>query len=1071
MDRKKSVKTIVQSIAKRFLLGLSLSILTATAVAGDFQGPGEPSDLPLPSSMTLVEYERVLYKWILDREYTKRGWSKDKEVRDTGPYLDQVYYGTHPAVRIYYSPEVMTWLLKGRPSNEPIPDGAMIIKEMFTPPAVIYQELADDPEYVDPEDYEKLISGMVNNWTIMIKDSKGSSDGWFWGSVGLPSGKTTIRESIAGQIDTPKNRKHDFLRYSGFGMPCIRCHASAESELTFSDLLNIEGQPGDPLIFKVDDSWRTPEYIASAYPLCKLKDKKFVKKHFYLPEKNSAGIVKRPPADDSIQCPPLPGKLSAEAPIVFNDHDFRDNKSFVIPAKPEKKPNALFLETFDQFPNMKRIDVAKFPAAWMDHVTMPEDHPTKYITSDNCIGCHGGLGGAPNRNVMFVPNQNGKAKDGFNISEYGEWRWSPMGVAGRDPIFHSQLESEMAYLIRDNGLTPSPLKAPLQASQDATANLCLSCHGAMGQRELQADAKVNKDLDPNFKPEYFYLEDPVTDKIYEHQMDAGALAYSKYGALAREGISCMVCHHIDAPDAEAVKNWKPKPEWLSKKATPFERELAYNLFHHSTGTYQPGPADEVFGPFDVAQLPMHNALNVTPKDNPYTSNSQMCGNCHTINLPNIGATHKESAVLNAASKTSETTAAFEKYEHSIEQATFLEWQNSVFGAVDKKGRPEKEFQSCQECHMPGGFKNETEKIDIDQVVTQIASIQDSSYSEAGHSLANEEIDIPMRDNYKRHTHVGLNVFLVSMMDQFSEILGMNTSDYMTTADTGPALALESMIQQAQEDSATVKVTNLEVSKYVADAKDKCTDPVGADVLTADVTVQNLTGHRLPSGVAFRRSFLEFTVFDGNEPIWRSGGTNELGIIIGGNKKPLETEFFKNGSYQKHHEIVDCQSQAQIYEELTKNALGEFTTSFVHRVTHIKDNRLLPKGWRESTFFKRQGQVMEQFMAATDPDGVGNDPDYRNPSNSLKFKGQDNLKYSVRLPPGTNLKNLKVKASLYSQAIPPYWLKQRFDAVKDAPAEKSKATRRLHYMVSHLDLEGTPMADWKLLLVSDTEALE
>jgi hypothetical protein len=355
MDRTKSVKTIVQSIAKRFLLGLSLSILTATAVAGDFQGPGEPSDLPLPSSMTLVEYERVLYKWILDREYTKRGWSKDKEVRDTGPYLDQVYYGTHPAVRIYYSPEVMTWLLKGRPSNEPIPDGAMIIKEMFTPPAVIYQELADDPEYVDPEDYEKLISGMVNNWTIMIKDSKGSSDGWFWGSVGLPSGKTTIRESIAGQIDTPKNRKHDFLRYSGFGMPCIRCHASAESELTFSDLLNIEGQPGDPLIFKVDDSWRTPEYIASAYPLCKLKDKKFVKKHFYLPEKNSAGIVKRPPADDSIQCPPLPGKLSAEAPIVFNDHDFRDNKSFVIPAKPEKKPNALFLETFDQFPNMKGL--------------------------------------------------------------------------------------------------------------------------------------------------------------------------------------------------------------------------------------------------------------------------------------------------------------------------------------------------------------------------------------------------------------------------------------------------------------------------------------------------------------------------------------------------------------------------------------------------------------------------------------------------------------------------------------------------------------------------------------------
>ena len=53
--------------------------------------------------------------------------SVDKGVRDTGPYIDGKYYGTHPAVRVWYSPGVMRWLANGR--QGPIPDGEVIIKE------------------------------------------------------------------------------------------------------------------------------------------------------------------------------------------------------------------------------------------------------------------------------------------------------------------------------------------------------------------------------------------------------------------------------------------------------------------------------------------------------------------------------------------------------------------------------------------------------------------------------------------------------------------------------------------------------------------------------------------------------------------------------------------------------------------------------------------------------------------------------------------------------------------------------------------------------------------------------
>ena len=44
---------------------------------------------------------------------------------------------------------------------------------------------------------------------------------------------------------------------TGFGIYCTRCHASAEKESTFASLSNIKGGAGDPLTFRVDDSWRT----------------------------------------------------------------------------------------------------------------------------------------------------------------------------------------------------------------------------------------------------------------------------------------------------------------------------------------------------------------------------------------------------------------------------------------------------------------------------------------------------------------------------------------------------------------------------------------------------------------------------------------------------------------------------------------------------------------------------------------------------------------------------------------------------------------------------------------------
>lgn len=362
--------------------------------------------------------------------------------------------------------------------------------------------------------------------------------------------------------------------------------------------------------------------------------------------------------------------------------------------------------------------------------------------------------------------------------------------------------------------------------------------------------------------------------------------------------------------------------------------------------------------------------------------------------------------------------------------------------------------------MKGNFETYDGDILIDQLESQIASIQDRYYPQADHDLSAADTDVPVRTDYKRHTHVGLNGFLLEMFKQFNPILGVAKSSYMTGAsEKGVDLAIESMKLQARDHTVAMSVDSAKFE---------------GDTLVAKVTAKNKVGHRYPSGVAFRRGFIEFVVKDGDEVIWGSGRTNDAGIIVDNDNKPLVTEFLPDGGcglnnqpagcYQPHHQVITDDQQVQIYEELNQDKNHDFTTSFVHRVHMIKDNRLLPDGWQAADTFKPQGEIMYQFMEATDPRNVGNDPDYAPAGPG--FVGKDSVEYRVKLPQQYQGKPLTVEATMYFQAIPPYWLQQRF-----ALAPKKPATRRLFYIASHLDLEGTIMDQWKFKITTAKKTVE
>lgn len=914
-----------------------------------------------PSEMSVPQFEEQLFGFLNQQRYIQQGWKRDKGVRDTGPYIDGVYYGTHPAVRAFYSPEVIEWLENGR--QGPLPDGAVIIKEQYPPPAARHQGKS-----------EEQLWESLESWTVMVKDSQGSHDGWFWSN---PAKGQEV-------VDNHADFSHPL---SGFGLYCVRCHASTQSpgaeaaspdnEYTFSSLRNIEGYPGEPILFRVDDSWRD-ESKSGESDAATLADKA----DGMHPNCNRSGTMT--PCDAT-----------------------RDDA---------------FVRFYDQLRPVGLEQIVKLPPVTHDWVVRQKRGRQDMVTSNQCMSCHAGLL-KPYGPTMFVTEGESAdyGADGWHVSPYGEWRWTPMGLAGRDPVFHAQLEGEVARLREEFKHKPKVAEELGEVLEDT----CLKCHGAMGRHQFHADGGGDDgtfDLDQ--------VDDVARD---DQPIGTGE---AKYAALAREGISCLVCHRMQP---------RPQPD---DDERPY---LQYYLETSVTGNLYFGPPDEVYGPFkdeEITAYPMQHALGITPKHSDYIQHSQLCGSCHTVTLPSVDRPIKRSEMdeLNDA----QVVEQFANFHHHVEQATYLEWLNSEFENEFHADNPK--AQSCQQCHMARGLEHPESEVDIETLATRMAVIQDTTYPDAENLAPPEKLMVRMREEgYARHNFSGLNMFLLELFDQFDDVLGVRTQDYMTGSQRDIEHARDNFLLTAQKKTAEVKLET-----HWSDGE-----------LLADVTVANKAGHRFPTGVGFRRAFLELKVSavdaqGRRQLLWSSGGTNSLGVLVGADGEPLATEFFtpdQHGkeSYQQHHEEITSPDQVQIYESLICDAEDVFTTSFIHGCTTRKDNRLLPRGWSHEG---PDEALSGRYLEATHPKGrAADDPDYANGT------GTDRVRYRIALADFADDQELEVEATLYYQAMPPYFLKHLFSRSPEGPA-----TQRLYYLLSHVELEGTAIEDWKLPVARDSSLL-
>jgi hypothetical protein len=856
----------------------------------------------------------------------------------------------------------------------------MMVKEQYPPPAARHEGLSEDQLW-----------DALSSWTVMIKDRAGSHDGWFWSN---PAKGQKPVDSYAHPFEEP---------ISGFGLYCVRCHASAQSparsagrgtnEFTFASLRNVKGFPGEPLMFRVDDSWRTEQQRNRLPEVVDLSN-----------EAKLASVA---------------AKESATHPRCTES---------MHPQQCLTRVNEAFLQAFP-LPSKQpvRSQVQKLPPITHDHVPRkPKGSEQGFITSNQCMSCHAGIT-EPFGPTMFLPTGESAeyGEPGVHFSPYGEWRWTPMGLAGRDPVFFAQLESELTQLKKE---------FPPETASEIGRHLvhtCMGCHGVMGRRQFDLDQQAVE------KPTYFALSNVFNDQVDPRA--AGHAGYH-YGALARDGISCAVCHRMQ-PREQPANDTRPY--------------LQFFLETSITGNFQVGPPGELFGPFkdnEISPYPMEHAIAMKPKHSPFIKSSQLCGTCHTVNLPSVDKLHDGHHAADLVE--AQANRIFKKFHHHVEQATYLEWLNSEF---ENEFHPENPLaKSCQDCHMSKGYHDEASGLAIQQLQSRIAAIQDESYPEAENIAPISDLTVRYRkEGYSRHNFKGLNVFLIEMFNQFDEILGVRRVDYMTGSNQDLRHAVQDFLHQAKHRTAEIEVATRWGDKHQ---------------IEVEVEVRNLAGHRFPSGVGFRRAFLEVSVFSDAQgaasdvPVWSSGSTNQVGQIVDGSGRPLISEFFdrdgKSGSqrFQPHHQVITATNQVQIYETLVCNAKRQLNTSFIHGCDVIKDNRLLPRGW------KAEGPdpaLTGTFLKATHPDEKTLiDPDYQ------AGRGSDKTLYRISLPPGTDSDRLRVTATLYYQAIPPYFLKNLFDT-----SPEGEATQRLYYLCSNLVLEGTPIADWKLKVVTATNSVE
>ncbi len=214
-----------------------------------------------------------------------------------------------------------------------------------------------------------------------------------------------------------------------------------------------------------------------------------------------------------------------------------------------------------------------------------------------------------------------------------------------------------------------------------------------------------------------------------------------------------------------------------------------------------------------------------------------------------------------------------------EQTPYIEWKNSIYPSLNLE---------CQDCHMPKIY----DPIKIS-------------------GMGN----FPDRTPFWRHTFVGGNFYMQNLLKNNIDSLGLTAEP--EHFDSTIARTEYSLMEKSVELSA---LTNFQ-----------------SDLLEVKLFIKNLTGHKIPTGIPFRRMWIHLTVEQGiGNVVFESGEWDSTGKIIN-----------YNSDYETHYNLIDAEDQVQVYEGVFVNTDQQVTYTLLRAAEYIKDNRLPPQGFSTS----------------------------------------------------------------------------------------------------------------------------
>ena len=253
----------------------------------------------------------------------------------------------------------------------------------------------------------------------------------------------------------------------------------------------------------------------------------------------------------------------------------------------------------------------------------------------------------------------------------------------------------------------------------------------------------------------------------------------------------------------------------------------------------------------------------------------------------------------------------------VEQATYLEWRASSFS-------PSK---PCQWCHVP--------QVDEEQ----------KAISEP---IAKYPANLSARTPYGRHEFMGGNAYLLRLMAQNE-----------AWAQTGvPPADLQRAIAAAETHlRGAAKLTSTEVTR-------------SGDGASFRVVVENLTGHKLPTGYPSRRMWLHVVVRAAGKVVFESGALDSAGRLAGDDE----------GRIRLHYDVIDRADRVQVWGATLVDADDNPTHRALVARRIGRDDRILPMG-----FFPLGNDALRTATV-----GVYGDADF--------LPGRDGVRFNLRSVP-------------------------------------------------------------------------